>query len=88
MAPQPKPASSFRDSLTELERLTAALEADDIDLDEAIRAFEAGSELAARLQKQLIAAEQKIIKIKSQFKTLTDGSAESSPDNSSTEVAE
>ena len=62
-----KPASSFRDTLAELEKLTAALEADDIDLDEAIASFETGSELAAQLQEQLATAEQKIKKIKAQF---------------------
>lgn len=67
MPKTPKSASSFRDTLTELEKLTAALEADDIDLDEAISHFETGSELASRLQEQLATAEQKIKKIKAQF---------------------
>lgn len=67
MAKLAKPASNFREALAELERLTTALEADDIDLDEAIAHFEAGSELALSLQKQLAEAEQKIKKIKLQF---------------------
>ena len=64
-----KSDSNFRDSLTELESITKALESDDIGLDEAISHFERGSELAAGLQEQLRAAQTKIEKIKLRFET-------------------
>lgn len=67
MTKSTKPASSFRESLKELETITQALESDNVDLDEALKHFERGTELAAQLQAELKAAELKIEKIKGQF---------------------
>ncbi len=63
----PKPASTFRDKLQELDKITAALESDDIDLQAAITAFERGTKLAADLQDQLDKAEQQIETIRQKF---------------------
>lgn len=62
-----KPVSTFRDKLQELDKITTALESDDIDLQEAISAFERGTELAAELQDQLDKAEQQIETIRQKF---------------------
>lgn len=58
-----KPTSSFRDALKELETITSQLESEDIDLDEALGAFERGNELVKSLQEQLARAEQSVQKL-------------------------
>lgn len=55
-----KSVSSFRDDLNELEEITKTLEGDEIDLEIALKSFERGSELVARLKKQLDAAQLRI----------------------------
>lgn len=63
MAKTAKPNSSFRDELAELETITQKLEDDAIDLDEALDAFERGSQLVGKIKQQLDAAEIRITKI-------------------------
>ena len=63
----PKSALSFKEKLQELDKITAALESDDIDLQEAISYFERGTELAAELQDQLDKAELQIKTIRQKF---------------------
>lgn len=63
---KPKPASSFRGDLEELESITQRLEDESIDLDEALVAFERGNELVGRLKTQLEAAELRVKAIGSQ----------------------
>lgn len=60
MAEETKSTSSFRDDLTELEAITARLEDDAVDLDEALKDFERGNQLVQRLQEQLKQAEQTV----------------------------
>jgi exodeoxyribonuclease VII small subunit len=57
---KPKPVSSFRGDLEELESITQRLEDESIDLDEALVAFERGNELVGRLKTQLEAAELRV----------------------------
>ena len=52
----PKPASNFRSQLEELEKITAVLESDEVDLTQAIDYFARGTELATSLQDQLNAS--------------------------------
>lgn len=61
-----KPQSNFKysDALKELEEITAYLESSDVDLDEAIKRFDRGSELAAQIEKHLQEAENKVKTIK------------------------
>lgn len=59
----PKPASSFREDLTELEKLTQLLEDDNIDLESALSSFERGNELVKRLKGQLESAQLRIKEI-------------------------
>jgi exodeoxyribonuclease VII small subunit len=63
MSNESKPTSSFRDALKELEAITSQLESEDIDLDEALGAFERGNELVKSLQEQLTRAEQSVQKV-------------------------
>lgn len=63
MSNESKPTSSFRDALKELEEITSQLESEDIDLDEALGAFERGNELVKSLQEQLTRAEQSVQKV-------------------------
>lgn len=69
----PKPASNFRDDLAELEKITTALESDDVDLTQAIDYFARGTELATSLQDQLNAAELKIQSIRQKFSDVSTG---------------
>ncbi|MDQ5944051.1 MAG: Exodeoxyribonuclease 7 small subunit [Patescibacteria group bacterium] len=71
---KPKPVSSFRDNLAELEEITQALESETIDLEEALQSFERGSELVAKLKHQLEAAQLRVQEI--QLKTATEKSDE------------
>ena len=60
MVKEPKSTSSFRDDLSELESITARLESDSVDLDDALKDFERGNELVVKLKAQLEAAEQTV----------------------------
>ena len=50
----------FEDALAELERRVRRLESADVPLEEALRLFEEGTELARRCHEQLEAAERRI----------------------------
>lgn len=69
-----KKATSFGEAFSELERLTADLERDDIDLDVALEKFERGLQLAQQLKAKLKSVEQKVEAIRKKF------SAEELPD--------
>lgn len=62
-----KPQSNFKysEALKELEEITAYLESSDVDLDEAIKRFDRGSELAAQIEQHLQEAENRVKTIKS-----------------------
>lgn len=59
----PKPVSNFREDLAELEKITQALESDTVDLEEALKSFERGSELVSSLKRQLDAAQLRVQEI-------------------------
>lgn len=56
---------TFRQLSDELENVLAQLQADDIDVDEALKLHKQGTALAAELEKRLEAAEHKVRTIKS-----------------------
>lgn len=62
-----KQQSNFKysDALKELEEITVFLESSDVDLDEAIKRFDRGSELAGQIERHLQEAENKVKSIKS-----------------------
>lgn len=53
-------AVPFEDGMAQLESLVARLEAGDLALEEALRAFESGVGLVRTLNEQLTAAEQRV----------------------------
>lgn len=55
--------ASFEESMAELERLTKLLEKNDTPLEDAIKYFEKGTELAGECRKILDKAEQKAVKL-------------------------
>lgn len=61
-----KSQSNFKysEALKELEEITTYLESSDVDLDEAIKRFERGSELAAQIEQHLQEAENIVKTIK------------------------
>lgn len=61
-----KQQSNFKysDALKELEEITTYLESSDVDLDEAIKRFDRGSELAVQIEQHLQEAENKVKTIK------------------------
>lgn len=67
MMNKPNSQSKFKYStaLKELEEITRYLESSDVDLDEAIKKFERGSQLAGQIEKHLRMAENKIKTIQS-----------------------
>ena len=62
-------SNDFEKSISELENIVSLLESGDITLDESIKLFERGTELAGECRKTLETAKQKII-------TLTQAEAE------------
>lgn len=57
-------SKTFRELSDQLESVLAQLQADDIDVDEALKLHEQGIALAAELEKRLEAAEHKVKTIK------------------------
>ena len=55
----------YSEALKELEAITTYLESSDVDLDEAIKKFDRGSELASQIEAHLSSAENKIKTIRS-----------------------
>ena len=54
-------SNDFEKSISELEKIVSLLESGDITLDESIKLFERGTELAGECRKTLEIAKQKII---------------------------
>ena len=54
-------SNDFEKSISELEKIVSLLESGDITLDESIKLFERGTELAGECRKTLETAKQKII---------------------------
>jgi exodeoxyribonuclease VII small subunit len=61
---KPKSSFNYSEAIAELEEITSYLESAEVDLDEAIKKFDRGSELANQIEKYLKTAENKIRSIK------------------------
>lgn len=59
--------AQFGDAYRELEEIVAWFEKDDIDLDEGLKKFERGLELAAQCRERLKSVENKVTEIKAKF---------------------
>lgn len=58
---------NFADSFAELTKITEEFENEEVDLDEGLKKFERGLELAAELKKKLNEAENKVGVIRDKF---------------------
>lgn len=61
------PKTNLQDQLQELEAIVAWFERDDLDIQEAIDKFEAGSKLADQIKGRLATLENKITVLKERF---------------------
>lgn len=59
--------TSFADQFTELETITKWFEQGDVSIDEALKKFERGLELAEGLQGYLKGVEQRVVEMKKKF---------------------
>lgn len=62
--------TSFADAFQELEEITAWFETADVDLDEGLKKFERGLELAQVCKGKLAEVENKVVDLKKKFATL------------------
>lgn len=62
--------TSFADAFQELEDITAWFETADVDLDEGLKKFERGLELAQVCKSKLSEVENKVVDLKKKFATL------------------
>ena len=65
----PTPPFNFGAKLQELEAITQAVDADGLDLDDAVTKFERGMELSAQLKQHLQEVENRVETIKARFAT-------------------
>lgn len=63
----PKKDKPLRDQLAELDELIAWFDQEDFDLDEALKKFDEGVELAESVKKRLVKLENKITLLKERF---------------------
>lgn len=61
---------SFADAFSELEAITEWFETQNVDLDEGVKKFERGLELAAMLKAKLADVENTVVTLKKKFATL------------------
>ena len=66
----PTKQPTFANAFAELEELTQWFETQDVDLDEGIKKFERGLELAVVCKKKLSEVENKVEKLKEKFNDL------------------
>ncbi len=59
--------NSYQKLSTELDDIMAQLQADDVDIEQAVKAYARGMAIVSELEKLLKAAENKVKKIKLQF---------------------
>lgn len=62
-----KKSATFGEAFTELEKITADLESDSLDLDQALTKFERGLALSQQLKDKLRTVEQRVEKIREKF---------------------
>jgi exodeoxyribonuclease VII small subunit len=67
-----KKSPTFAKAFAELEELTQWFETQDVDLDEGLKKFERGLELAAVCKKKLTEVENKVETLKEKFNDLQD----------------
>ncbi len=68
-----KKTSSFASDFQELEEITAWFETADVDLDEGLKKFERGLELAQACKTKLAEVENKVVDLKKKFAVLDTG---------------
>jgi len=56
--------TDYRSTSNQLEKILAEMESGDLDVDQAIKYYQAGMDLVKELEKQLKLAENKITKVK------------------------
>ncbi len=66
----PPKKDSFQDLFAELEKIVKELEHGELDLDESLKKFERGLELAATCKKRLSDIENRVVEIKKKFSSL------------------
>ena len=67
-----KKQPSFAEAFAELEELTEWFETEEVDLDEGLKKFERGLELAQVCKKKLSEVENKVTTLKKKFDSLDD----------------
>lgn len=67
---------SFADAFQELEAITEWFETQNVDLDEGVRKFERGLELAKMLKEKLADVENTVVTLKKKFAALDDAPVE------------
>ncbi len=67
-----KKEPTFAEAFTELEKLTEWFETEEVDLDEGLKKFERGLELASVCKKKLSEVENKVTILKKKFGELED----------------
>ncbi|MFH1712267.1 MAG: exodeoxyribonuclease VII small subunit [Patescibacteria group bacterium] len=65
-----KKQPTFAEAYAELEKLTEWFETEEVDLDDGLKKFERGLELAQICKKQLAEVENKVTTLKKKFKTV------------------
>lgn len=69
---------SFADAFQELEAITEWFETQNVDLDEGVKKFERGLELAKMLKEKLADVENTVVTLKKKFAALDDAPTEDS----------
>jgi exodeoxyribonuclease VII small subunit len=68
----PKKDVTFAEAFQELEKLTEWFETEEVDLDDGLKKFERGLELAQVCKKKLAEVENKVTTLKKKFETITE----------------
>ena len=72
---------AFADAFQELEAITEWFETQNVDLDEGVKKFERGLELAAMLKAKLADVEDTVVTLKKKFAALEDEPQDSTEDS-------
>lgn len=62
-----KTSFNFNKAFAELEKITQELESEDVDIEESLKKFERGLELAKKCKARLAEVENKVVEIKKKF---------------------